>query len=109
MAVHLKQRFRSWHVDCEINRHEEVSKKLSFPRNGISWTDTEAKTVYPDIIIHKRGKGPNVLVIEMKKKGRSSEFDLKKLHAYKDQVGYKYACFIWINIGNYHLEEPTWL
>ena len=109
LAVHLMKRFRSWDVDCEYNRDEGVVKSLSLPKVDVSWTDIEAKTVYPDIIIHKRGKGPNLLVVEMKKEGRSPEFDKKKLRAYKDQVGYEYACFIWISTSDCRLEDPTWL
>ena len=109
LAVHLMKRFRPWDVDCEYNRDYGVVKSLCLPIVDVDWTDTEAKTVYPDIIIHKRGEGPNVLVVEMKKKGRSSEFDKKKLRAYKEQVGYEYACLIWINASDCRLEDPKWL
>ncbi len=61
LAVRLKEWFGPWDVDCEYNRDMNLIKRLSLPSEGISWDDTEAKTVYPDIIIHKRGKGPNVL------------------------------------------------
>src|SRR5947208_15951666 len=69
LAIHLQERFKEWDVDCEYNRHLDATKILDLPRDGISWDDTEGKTVFPDIIVHKRGPGPNLLVIEMKKGG----------------------------------------
>jgi len=62
--------------------------------------DTNGKTVYPDIIIHKRGKSENLLAIEVKKttSQENSEFDHEKLKAYmsKRGLGYQYALFICI-------------
>ena len=111
LAVHLKKWFGPWDVDCEYNRDMNLIKRLSFPRGDINWDDTEAKTVYPDIIIHKRGSRDNIVVIEMKKRGSPCDFDLKKLCFYKEQVGYKFACFIWINTeqGDRRLEEPKFV
>ena len=109
-AVHLQQRFPGWDVDCEYNRYMDEVKSLQLPRDGISWNDSEAKTVFPDIIVHKRGPGPNLLVIEMKKMGLSPAFDYQKLEAYKSQVGYTYACLIWIRTrtADRRLEGPEW-
>ena len=109
-ALHLQQRFPGWDVDCEYNRHMDKAKTLQLPEDGISWEDSEAKTVFPDIIVHKRGPGPNLLVIEMKKTGLSPAFDYQKLEAYKSQVGYTYACLIWIRTrtADRRLEEPDW-
>jgi hypothetical protein len=109
-AVHLQQRFPGWDIDCEYNRHMDAVKSLHLPKDGISWDDSEAKTAFPDIIVHRRGPGPNLLVIEMKKMGLSPQFDYQKLKAYKSQVGYKYACLIWVGTGSAdpRLEEPEW-
>ena len=115
LADHLRQSFHPWDVDCEYNRHENGIKRLSFSGDkGISSQGTQdapARRVFPDIIIHKRGKGPNVLVIEMKKKTEdSSNYDLEKLYAYKNELGYEYACLILIDTKNEdcRLEEPDW-
>ena len=74
-------------------------------------TDRQVRYVLADIIIHKRGSGNNILVIEMKKRGSPCDFDLKKLRFYKKQIGYKFACFIWINTkeGERRLEEPQFV
>jgi hypothetical protein len=52
--------------------------------------------VYPDIIVHKRGRTSNLLVIEVKK-GSSPvgrQCDLEKLDAYRRQLKYEFAVAI---------------
>lgn len=81
-----------WNVDCEYNRNLSKVKGLHPPPDPIAWGDTKAKTVYPDIIVHKRGKPDNLLVIEMKKfsSGEAADFDRDKLRAYTN-LGYNYT------------------
>jgi hypothetical protein len=51
--------------------------------------------IIPDIIVHKRNTDQNLLVIEMKKTTSQEEdrYDLHKLEAFKEQLGYKYSVF----------------
>src|SRR5205814_4248312 len=77
LAVYLEKGLpKQWSVDCEYNRNLAKVKGLHPPPDPIAWTDTKAKTVYPDIIVHKRGRPDNLLVIEMKKSsvGEASDF-----------------------------------
>ena len=55
LATYLQEEFPDLNVDCEYNRLENIVKTLRLPRDRVNWDDTEAKTVFPDIIIHKRG------------------------------------------------------
>jgi hypothetical protein len=64
-------------------------------------------SVYPDIIIHKRGKKDNYAIIECKNSANKNNkkariFDLVKLYTFMKSVdfGYKYAYFIDIPTGN---------
>ena len=110
-ALHLQRRLPEWHIDCEYNRDLDAVKMLDLPKDGIGWNDTEAKTVFPDIIVHRRGVGPNVLVIEMKMAGLRADFDYEKVEAYKSESGldYKYACLIRVTTGTSgSIEEPEW-
>lgn len=103
IACHLQDQFPEWHVDCEYNRDGNRVKELELPRNSVSWHDTEAKSVFPDIIIHRRGPdGPNLLVIEVKKTSNRSDtgHDYNKLFQYRDVFGYKRALFLRIGTGN---------
>jgi len=101
LAVYLEPLFFDWNVDCEYNRNLDDIKKLNLPIKEVSTADLDAKTVYPDIIVHKRGSENNLLVIEIKKssnKDNQGIFDRKKLEAFRSQLGYKFAVFICMNV-----------
>lgn len=87
LAEYLQQEFKNWNVDCEYNRRwdgEFIDKKVLRIQNNVSINDTDAKTVFPDIIIHKRETNKNLLVIEVKKSNNLGNlvFDKKKLNAF---------------------------
>jgi len=102
-AEHLQREFPDWEVDCEYNRDHHEPKRLDLPpRHDISSDDLDAKTVSPDIIIHKRGTNKNLIVIEVKKSSNpeSDEWDLRKLAAFKGQLGYQLAIFFRFGTGD---------
>ncbi|HIK41546.1 hypothetical protein [Thermoleptolyngbya sp. M55_K2018_002] len=113
------------HVDCEYNRSQGDHKKLILEqeiRNRLSkvleesgglpgYDDTNAKTVYPDIIVHKRGDNENnLLVIEVKKSTNqqsTGETDKKKLDAFLESpFNYQHAVFIQLIVGGE--KDPDW-
>lgn len=102
LALYLQDEFPEWDVDCEYNRkgHNEV-KRLDLPVIQIASNDTEAKTVFPDIIVHHRTTDDNLLVIEMKKTTSqvSSDADFQKLKVFKHQLGYRHALFLKLTTG----------
>src|SRR5438445_13522965 len=81
LARYLQQEFPDMHVDCEYNRYDIEAKWLDFYPLDARADDTEARTVFPDIIVHKRGpEGPNLLVIEAKKStNKDAHLDIQKL------------------------------
>src|SRR2546426_6667034 len=94
LAEYLQQEFADWNVDCEYNRNLDEMKRLSVPKTGIEWDDLESKTVFPDIIVHKRGAKKNLLVIEVKKSNSTvpDTFDKIKLNALlREPFNYKFA------------------
>jgi len=99
LAIYVPEE-ESFKVDCEYNRKGDLPKRLIGLITQIQSDDTKGETVYPDIIIHKRGEGQgnNLLVIEAKKfsncNQQSKKRDIEKLLEYKEQLGYKYAYFI---------------
>jgi len=100
LACHLQNQFQEWHVDCEYNKDGDKVKSLEFPNSNVEWNDTNAKSVYPDIIVHRRGNnGPNLLVIEIKKSSNKSKRD----HDYNKLEGYvqflSYYCALFLEIG----------
>ena len=102
LAEHLQDQFCDLKVDCEYNRHG-IDKKELFFALGTTTTDSEhAKTVYPDIIVHKRGcDSANRLVIEVKKSnGGNATHDKKKLLVFtKPRGGYEYQLGLFLEFG----------
>ena len=66
LAVHLEAQFPGWDVDCDYNRLGE--RRLRLPKGTIVSTDDEiGKSVYPDIVVHRRTVPENLLAVEVRK------------------------------------------
>ena len=95
LAIYLEQEFPGWNVDCEYNRDGHEPKRLQLNPETIRSDDEQGTTVYPDIIVHRRGKTENYLAIEIKKRnGGSENKDLLKLRALRNELGYTFALFL---------------
>jgi hypothetical protein len=118
LAEYLQQEFDDWNVDCEYNRdnHDDVKRIKNWKnlciKNKLKSDDTDAKTVYPDIIIHHRSSKNNLLVIEIKKSNNSNnpKCDIEKIKMFIKDLKYQYGLFLNFKVG----EEPgtkslTWL
>lgn len=117
LAIYIEELFPDeWDVDCEYNRLFDDTKKIATSKKIFHSTDMNttvmdehAKTVFPDIIVHKRNTPENFVVIEVKKTTNRTpdEIDLGKLQAYKDQLGYAYAIFIRFRTGTKEIGIET--
>ena len=112
LAEYLQRAFPKYDVDCEYNKmpkedaKEYVNKTLDLDVEGTESDDEKGVTVYPDIVVHKRGNNENnYLVIEVKKKqyaeqkrrgGQETykEFDFRKLEAYTKHLKYAYGIYL---------------
>ena len=66
MAVYLERQFDGWEVDCDYNRLGE--RLLKLPHGSIVSTDDElGKSIFPDIVVHRRAVPENLLAIEVRK------------------------------------------
>ena len=69
LARHLQAEFPTWNVDCEYNRDARDQRDVK--------KDSD-KTIRPDVIVHKRGPGNNLLAVEVKpywsKEDRSADY-----------------------------------
>jgi hypothetical protein len=83
LANYLEPHFPSWNVECEYNRNNDNPKRLKIQRRDIMPDDTQATTVFLDIIIHRRCTDQNFVVIEMKKTTSHEDYayDIGKLKA----------------------------
>jgi hypothetical protein len=61
LAYYLQEQLPEWNVDCEYNRIKENVKEVVIGQKLV--------LVVPDIIIHQRSTGNNLLVVEVKKLG----------------------------------------
>ena len=111
LAAYLEPLFEGWNVDCEYNRDLDSVKRLRMrlkPDGPIS-----DRAVLPDIIVHRRGTPENLLVVEVKKSTNRlpDDQDLRKLEAFQDQLGYRYACFMRFAAGEEaaSLQRSVWL
>lgn len=104
LAEYLQDEFPEWHVDCEYNRRGDQVKRLNLSNWHVSPEDMEAKTVFPDIIIHRRRTDANLVVIEVKKSGGGEKTkDLEKLRAFTGDL-YYFGLFLRIGWPIDHLE-----
>jgi len=111
LAVHLAVRFPGWHVDCEYNRNMEVVKRLSYAIDGTG--PTEVHRVIPDVIVHRRNTTTNLVVLELKKttNPESDERDVRKLRAFRSELGYEEAGFYRLRAKtpNPQIEREVWI
>ncbi len=110
LGEYLQVEFPTMKVDCEYNRHGKEIKKLDVPRDNINWDDTEAKTVFPDIIVHERNNDiNNLLVIEVKKSAnKNNQFDKNKLKSFTNEP-YRYSFGLLLSISmNRTNDELEW-
>jgi hypothetical protein len=85
LAVHVERQFPGWNVDCDYDRLGE--RTLRLPHGSIVSTDDHlAKSVYPDLVVHRRAIPNNLLAIEVRKTGNHQplEHDRRKLVALTD-------------------------
>jgi len=121
LAIYLEQEVAEleskYAVDVEYNRVTEangatdsIKKRVAYDQISPSCRgrkilddDTNAQTVFPDIIIHQRGSSDhNLLVIEVKKSSSddSGECDKEKLERFRCDLGYEYGLFLQLVVGS---------
>lgn len=112
LALYIQEEFEEFDVldvDCEYNRDKHhVTKKLLNWRNrclkGIKPDDDDAKTVFPDIIVHQRDESiNNLLVTEIKKScnlnNRECDCDKEKIKNFISDPKLHYKFGVFINFG----------
>jgi hypothetical protein len=106
-AIQIERLFRGYAVDCEYNRDGRDPKRLESFRRTVRSDDTGGVTVYPDVIVHRRGTPDNFVVIEAKTSASQEpclrparcHCDRCKLRAYKSDLRYAHAFFVLFPVG----------
>jgi hypothetical protein len=122
LGVYLSQYFKEFDVDCEYNSNVEAdngrkyivllkdrARELGLLRQDEVDEELIYRAVFPDIIVHKRGKNGsknNTLIVEIKKTSSNSEYDYdrEKLRAYtsdhdENRLKYLVGAFVCIGVG----------
>jgi len=100
--------FLGWDIDCEYNRIGDKSydpKKINLSPESISSDDEKTVTIYPDIVIHRRGKiglDNNLAIIELKKTPTETERnkDINKIKNIKKELEYQIGVFLKCSTGD---------
>ncbi len=105
LACYLMPFFSGYSVDVEYNKMNGSiePKTLKILQAEVSNDNSNASTVYPDIIVHKREDNKsNLLIIEAKKSNSTVNHkqDYKKLDGYMQELGYKYSAFVIFDVDN---------
>jgi len=105
LAVHVERQFPGWEVDCEYNRLGE--RMLRLPKGTIVSTDDHfGKSVYPDIVVHRRSVPENLLAIELRKASNRQppEHDKHKLRGLTDpHLWFAYRIGVLLTLGKEHV------
>jgi hypothetical protein len=101
LAVHLERQFEGWDVDCDYDRLGE--RTLRLPKGSIVSTDDHlGKSVYPDIVVHRRAVPENLLAVEVRKASNHQppEHDRHKLRALTDpHLWFAYRIGIYLTLA----------
>jgi hypothetical protein len=109
LAVHLERQFDGWEVDCDYNRLGE--RLLKLPHGSIVSTDDGlGKSIFPDIVVHRRSIPENLLAVEVRKEinHQPAEHDHHKLRGLTDpHVWFAYRLGVFLILGKSQVKESS--
>lgn len=99
LAEYLQQEFPEWHVDLEYNRDKDQVKEI------------KGKKIRPDIIVHLRNTGNNLLVVEIKKSSNLDNLEddrdrLRKFTAPKGKFRYRLGLLVIFYVSEQYPNAP---
>jgi hypothetical protein len=101
VAVYLEKQYEGWEVDCNYDRLGE--RTLRLPKGSIVSTDDRlGKSIFPDIVVHRRAIPENLLAIEVRKatNHQPPEHDQHKLRALTDpHLWFAYRIGVYLVLG----------
>jgi hypothetical protein len=101
LAVHMERQFDGWDVDCDYNRLGE--RLLKLPHGSIVSTDDGlGKSIFPDIVVHRRAVPENLIAIEVRKETNHQpvEHDHHKLRGLTDpHLWFAYRLGVFLILG----------
>jgi hypothetical protein len=111
LAVYLERQFPGWQVDCDYDRLGE--RTLRMPKGSIVSTDDHlGKSIYPDIVVHRRAVPDNLLAIEVRKASNHQppEHDQHKLRALTDPyLWFAYGLGVYLTLAKKSVTSDVYI
>lgn len=113
LGSHLQRLFPAWDVDCEFNCWRGPLQSRGHIVVSTTSATTEAPTIFPDLLIHRRGSGETLAVIEVLTSDAQAarHRERRKLQLSQTRLGCPHAAMIEIGVGagrgRHHLEVLT--
>lgn len=108
LAVQIEGQFPGWDVDCDYNRLGE--RTLRLPKGTIVSTDDAlGKSIYPDIVVHKRAVPNHLVAIEVRKAANHQpvDHDRHKLRALTDpHLWFAYGIGVLVTLAKGRVINP---
>ena len=111
LAVHLEKQFPDWNVDCGYDRLG--ARTMQLPHGSIVSTDDHLdKSIYPDIVVHRRAVPDNLLAIEVRKASNHQppEHDQHKLRALTDPyLWFAYGLGVYLTLAKKSVTSDVYI
>jgi hypothetical protein len=108
LAVQIEKQFSGWDVDCDYNRLG--ARTLRLPKGTIVSTDDAlGKSIYPDIVVHRRAVPLNLLAVEVRKAAnhQPADHDRHKLKALTDpHLWFAYGAGVLVTLAKARVINP---
>lgn len=101
LALYLQMELPHWDVDCEYNCWAATGQRKGHTIVTTTSETTNARTIYPDILIHHRDSHEHLAVIELCKSSfpQGRHQDVKKLRHCLDRLGCRHAFHLEVGVG----------
>ncbi len=102
LAFYLQVELPHWDVDCEYNCWAATGQRKGHTIVTTTSETTNARTIYPDILIHHRVSREHLAVIELCKSSfpHGKHQDVKKLRHCLAMLGCQHAFHLEVGVGD---------
>ncbi|MDI5922791.1 hypothetical protein QLQ86_18665 [Halomonas sp. LR5S13] len=101
LAFYLQAELPHWDVDCEYNCWAATGQRKGHTIVTTTSETTNARTIYPDILIHHRDSREHLAIIELCKSSfpHGKHQDVKKLRHCLAKLGCRHAFHLEVGVG----------
>lgn len=102
LAFYLQAVLPRWDVDCEYNCWAATGQRKGHTIVATTSETVNARTIYPDILIHHRESREHLAVIELCKSSfpQGRHQDVKKLRHCLERLGCRHAFHLKVGVGD---------